>query len=172
MKRLDEKVVGAIFLALSGYSFASDLVTESYEEMTVANVAPLVVESLPSIPEPQQFLRDQIEFRTSEEKSFYVQSEIFYSAQITHGIHIGADKNISMSESTASRQAAPFLHSGPSTAPQFSILQPANTTLALGTQPQRRLSLTVDDWVFSATARVAILHSHNTGMTFSVRHGY
>jgi hypothetical protein len=172
MKRLNERTVSAIFLALSGYAFAGDVVIESHEEMTVANVAPLVVEPLSSIPEPQQFLRDQIEFRTSEEKSYYVQSEVFYSAQITHGLHIGAGKSRSMPEPTEPRQVTPFLHSGPSTAPQISILQPSNTTLALGTQPQRRLSLTVDDWVFSATARVAILHSHSTGMTFSVRHGY
>jgi hypothetical protein len=48
----------------------------------------------------------------------------------------------------------------------------SNATLTLGAQPQRRLSLIVDDWIFSGAARVAVLHSHDTGATLSVRHGF
>jgi hypothetical protein len=72
----------------------------------------------------------------------------------------------------AAQEASNFLHPGQSTALQLSIVELPNPTLTLRAQPQRRLSLTVDDWVFSGTARVAVLGSHNTGATFSVRHGF
>jgi hypothetical protein len=54
----------------------------------------------------------------------------------------------------------------------ISLVDLPNTTLVIGAQPQRRLSVTVDQWVFSATARLAILHSHSTGATVTVRRGF
>jgi len=90
---------------------------------------------------------------------------------IAHNYRFSAGKTRSTSEPTP-RQASNFLTPVRSTAPQLSIVQLPNTTLALRAQPQRRLSLTVNDWAFSATARVAILRSHDAGATLSVRHGF
>jgi hypothetical protein len=169
---LNERIVGAIFFILSGHAFADGLVIDSIEEMTVANIGPLHVELVPPIPDPQRYLQyHEMEFQSNQGKPFYAQIEDFYSVQIAHDFRFSAGNATSTSEPTP-RQASNFLTAFPSTVPQFSIVQLPNTTLTLRAQPQRRLSLTVNDWVFSATARVAILRSHDTGATLSVRHGF
>jgi hypothetical protein len=112
-----------------------------------------------------------MESQPNQGKSSYAQMADFYSAQVTHDFRFGAGKATPTPEPVL-QQASNFLHPGPSTTPQISIVQLPNTVLTLGAQPQRRLSLTVDDWVFSATARLAVLHSHDTGATVSVRHGF
>ena len=172
MTCLSERIVGAIFFLLSGYAFAEGLVIDSPGAMTVANIAPLPVELLPPIPEPQRYAqRYEMESQPNPGKPFYAQIEAFYAAQITRDFRLGTGKAAPTPEPVL-QHASDFLASGPSTAPQVSIVQLPNTTLTLGAQPQRRLSLTVDDWVFSATARVPVLHSHDTGATVSVRHGF
>ena len=172
MTCLSERIVGAIFFLLSGYASAEGLVIGSPEAMTVANIAPLPVEVVPPIPEPQRYMqRYEMESQPDQGKPFYAQIEAFYGAQITRDFHFGAGKAAPTPEPVL-QHASDFLAPGSSTAPQISIVQLPNTTLSLGAQPQRRLSLTVDHWVFSATARVPVLHSHDTGATVSVRHGF
>jgi len=112
-----------------------------------------------------------MESQSDQENPFYAQIKDFYSAPVTHDFRFGSGKATQTPEQIP-QQASSFLNSGPSTAPQLSIIQLPNTTLAPGAQPSRRLSLTVDNWVYSATARVAVLHSHNTGATLSVRRGF
>ena len=102
-----------------------------------------------------------MEFQSYPGKPFYAEIENFYSAPIRHDFRIGAGKATPKPEAVTPQKASGFLNMGPSTAPQLSIVQLPDTTLTLGAQPQRRLSLTVNDWVFSGTARVPLLHSHS-----------
>ncbi|MFM0212939.1 hypothetical protein PQQ96_36715 [Paraburkholderia sediminicola] len=172
MTRLSERIVGAIVLMLSGYAFADGLVIDSPEEMTIANIAPLPEKVVPPIPDPQRYFHPyEMEYQSDQEKPFYAQVENFYSTQVTHEVRFGAG-NTTPTPEAASQQAPNYLDLGPSTAPLLSIVQLPNETLTLGAQPQRKLSLTVNEWVFSGTARVAVLHSHDTGATLSVRHGF
>ncbi|BCF98112.1 hypothetical protein PPGU19_026810 [Paraburkholderia sp. PGU19] len=172
MTCLNERIAGIVFFVLSGYAFADGLIINSPEEMTVANLEPMPMELVPPIPEPLRYLhRYEMEFQASQGRPYYGQLEGFYSAQVTHEVRFGTGRAIPMPE-PAAQQASNFLHPGQSTAPQLSIVELPNPTLTLRAQPQRRLSLTVDDWVFSGTARVAVLGSHNTGATLSVRHGF
>jgi hypothetical protein len=157
---------------LSGYAFADGLFIDSPAEMTVASIEPLPVEHVLPIPNPQRFLQCyEMEFQSNQSKAFYSQIEDFYSAQVMRNFRFGAG-NATPAPEPAAPQASFFLHPGPSTALQLSIVQLPNTALTLHTQPQRRLSLTVNDWIFSATARLAVLHSHDTGATLSARHGF
>ena len=172
MTCLNERIVGAIFFILSGYAFAGGLVTDSPEQTTIANIALPPEAVVPPIPEPQSYLhRYEMEYQSDQGKPFYAQIENFYSTQVTHDFRFGAG-NAAPTPEAAPQQASDYLHLGPSTALQLTLVQLADPTLTLGAQPQRRLSLTVDEWVFSGTARVAVLHSHDTGATLSVRHGF
>jgi hypothetical protein len=172
MTCLNERIVGATLLMLSGFAFADDLVIDSPVEMTVTNIAPLPLEVVRSIPDPQRYLqRYEMEYQSNQAGPFYTQIENFYSAPLTHDIHFGAGE-VTPALRLARQPTSNYLNLGGSTAPQLSLVDLPNTTLVLGAQPQRRLSLTVDRWVFSATARVAILHSHSTGATVSVRRGF
>ncbi len=169
---LNERIVGVVFFALSGYAFADGLVISSPIEMTVANIEPIPMELVPPIPEPLRYWhRNEMEFQASQGAPFYGQIEGFYSAQVMHEFQIGTGKGIPMPE-PAPAQVSNFLHPGQSTAPILSIVELPNPTLTLRAQPQRKLSLTVDDWVFSGTARVAALGAHSTSATLSVRHGF
>ncbi|MBP0596044.1 hypothetical protein J8I87_41850 [Paraburkholderia sp. LEh10] len=171
MTCLRERIVGAIFFLLSGFAYGDGVAGVS-EEMTVANIARLPMEIVPPIPEPQRYLyRYEMESQSTQGAPFYAQVKDFYSAPLTHDFRFGGGE-AALTPDPAPRQAANVLPIGPSTAPQLSIVQLPNTTLTLRAQPQRRLSLIVDDWVFSATARLAVLRSHDTGATFSVRHGF
>jgi hypothetical protein len=174
MTCLNERIVAVTFFLLSNFAFAGDLVIDSPVEMTVTNIAPLPFEVVRSIPEPQRYLqRYEMEYQPDQAASapIYGQIENFYTARVNHDFLSGAGK-VTPALELAPQPTANYLHLGPSTAPRLSLVDLPNTTLALGAQPQRRLSLTVDQWVFSATARVAILHSHSTGATVSVRRGF
>lgn len=176
MTCLNEKVVGAIFLMLSSSAFADGFGVDSPETMTVANIAPYPVEVVPSIPDPQRYLqRYAMEYQPDNHADpFHVPFEGFYSADVTHDfpLHFGSAAGAAAPNDAASQMASNYLRLGPSTAPLVSIVDLPNSTLTLGAQPQRRLSVTVDSWVFSATARIAVFHSHSTGATVSVRRGF
>jgi hypothetical protein len=179
MTCLNEKIVGACFLVLSGYAFAEGAAMNASDTMTVANIAPTMpMEVVPSLPpETQTYLHQYaLEYQSNQPKPFLARMESFYSAPVAQDkYHYQFEKAASESSSASPYSAqspASYLHIGPSTAPQISIVQVPDSTLTLGAPPQRRLSLTVDDWVFSATARVAVLHSHDTGATVTVRHGF
>lgn len=177
MTCLNEKIVGAAFLMLSGYAYAQSTFMNAPETMTLANIAPMPMEVVPSLPEPQAYLhRYELEYQQNQVKPFYAQLENFYSAPVVKDkYHYEFAKSAPASGYGAQQAPLPssgYLHIGPSTAPQISILQVPDSTLNIGSQPQRRLSLTMDQWVFSATARVAILHSHSTGATVTVRRSF
>lgn len=184
MTCLNERIVGALVLMLSGYAYAEGAATELPETMTVANIATVPMEVGSSLPETTAYLhRYEMQYQAnqaSQTDPLFAQLENFYSAPIGTVGTVGKD-SFSFERKPAghpsARDAAPAsaanaLHIGPSTAPQISIVQLQNQTLTLGAQPQRRLSLTVDDWVFSATARLAVLKSHDTGATLTVRKGF
>jgi hypothetical protein len=172
MTCLNERVVGAIFFSLSGLAFAGDFVVNAPEEMTLANIAPPPAEFIAPIPEPQRYLHSyEMESAPDQAGPFYSQIENFYSAEMPHEFRFGGSKATPAPQGAA-QSTSNYLHLGPSTAPQLSIVELPNAALSLGSEPQRRLSLTVNDWVFSATARVAVLHSHTTGATLLVRHGF
>ncbi|CAD6546612.1 hypothetical protein [Paraburkholderia metrosideri] len=173
MTCLNEKVVGAIFLMLSGSAFADGLVVDSSDTMTVANIAPAPMEVIPPIPDPQRYLqRYSMEYQPDVHADpLYAQIGGFYSAQVTHDFQLPSGSTVG-SNDAAAHTAQGYLRMGPSSAPLISMIDLPNTTLTLGAQPQRRLSVSIDSWVFSATARIAVLHSHSTGATVSVRHGF
>ncbi|WP_042259961.1 hypothetical protein [Paraburkholderia heleia] len=179
MTCLNEKIVGAAFFMLSGYAVAQSTGVNIPETMTVANIPSMPMEVVPALPpEPQAYLhRYEMEYQANQPKPFYAQVEDFYSAPVAQDkYHYDFVKSVPGSRYGAQQQAAQpiadYLQMGPSTAPQISLLTVPDSTLNIGAQPQRRLSLTVDEWVFSATARVAILHSHSTGATVTVRRGF
>ena len=172
MTCLSERIVGVIVCLASGYAFADGFTVDSPEVMTVANIAPLPVELVPPIPQPQRYLyRYVMESQPNQGNPFHAQIEDFYSAPVTHDFRFGAGK-ATLTPEQMPHQASNSLNPGASSAPQLSIVQLQNTTLTTAAQPERRLSLTVNNWVYSATARVAVLHSHNTGATLSVRHRF
>ncbi|RKT20985.1 hypothetical protein B0G69_4354 [Paraburkholderia sp. RAU2J] len=172
MTCLNERIVGAILFVLSGFAFADSFIGNAPVEMTVTNIAPMPMEVGSAIAEPQRYLQHyEMEYQPSRGEPFYAQLDQFYTAQVTHEFRSGAAKTGSGTQ--APTQPTPgYLRMGPSTAPQLSLIDLPNTTLTLRAQPQRRLSLTVDQWVVSATARIAIFHSHSTGATVSVRRGF
>ncbi|MFL9965037.1 hypothetical protein PQR02_29090 [Paraburkholderia sediminicola] len=135
------------------------------------------MEVVPPIPQPGRYLQHyEMEHSSNQGGPFYTQIENFYSVRLEHDFRLGAGNATPTLTPTPGAAAQPaasnVLRLSPSTAPQLSIVQSANATLTLGTGPQRRLSLTVDDWVFSATARIAVFHSNSTGATLFVRHGF
>ncbi|SDE28902.1 hypothetical protein [Paraburkholderia lycopersici] len=177
MACLNKEIVGAVFLTLSGYAFAQSTVANDSETMTLANIAPMPMEVVPSLPEPQAYLhRYELEYQPDQQRPLFAQLENFYSAPVARDQYRYDFVKSAPGGSAGTRQAAQpgsgYLRMGPSTAPQISLLQVPDSTLTIGAQPQRRLSLTVDQWVFSATARVALLHSHSTGATITVRRGF
>jgi len=172
MACLNERIVGAVCLLLSGYALADGPIADAPEEMTVASIAPLPVEVVPPIPGPQTYLhRYEFQYQAQQHAPFDTQLQDFYSAQITYDYRFGAAKR-APAPGLTQQQTSSDLHLGAPAVSALAITQLPDTTLSIGAQPQRRLSLTVDDWVFSATARVAILHSHSTGATLSVRRGF
>lgn len=173
MACLNEKVVGAIFLMLSGPVFADGSLFDSSDTFTVANIAPNPVDVVPPIPDPQRYFQHfAMEYQPDNHADpFTAQNESFYSAQVTHGFQLHS-ASTSGSGITAPQPASNYLLMGLSSNPVVSMVDLPNTTLTLGAQPQRRLSVAIDSWVFSATARIAVLHSHSTGATVSVRHGF
>jgi hypothetical protein len=174
MTCLKERVAGAMFLLLSGYAFADGAIADSSETMTVANIAPMPADSLPPIPEPERYLSPYaMEYRSIPEAPFNAGLTDFYSAQVPDRFRFDTGQ-AGLAPKSAPKQLSPaFLNTGgPSTSPQISIVQLPDPAFEIGAQPQRKLSLIVNDWGFSATARVALLHSHQTGLTLSVRHGF
>ncbi|MCC8403115.1 hypothetical protein LJ655_14665 [Paraburkholderia sp. MMS20-SJTN17] len=182
-----ERIVGALFVVMSSYAYAGGPFGDAPEKMMVANIVASPVEVVPPIPEPRHYLEQQqryaMEYRRDQGKPFYAQIENFYSVDVTRDVRPGTSKSLAsagpqfapVSESdaqAAARDASNPLHLGPSTGPQLSLVQMNGSVLSIGQSPQRRLSLTVNDWVFSGTARVAILHSHDTGATLIVKHGF
>jgi hypothetical protein len=179
MTCLNERMVGAVLLMLGGSAFAGSPATDAPEAITVANIAPMPVEVVAPPPEPQAYLfHYAMEQQASQPKGFFAQMDQFYSAQLGHTYTFvkqpapGSGSGSSTSAAASTSPSAQFLDTGPSTAPQISIVQLPTSNTALGAAPQRKLSLTVDDWVFSGTARVAVLHSHDSGATLTVRHGF
>ncbi|CAM2153029.1 MAG: hypothetical protein V4793_11580, partial [Paraburkholderia tropica] len=176
MTCLNERIVGAIIFMLSGYAFADGIATDAPGTLTLANIAPtLPMEVVAAIPEPQRYVyRYEMAYQSRTPGAPETQFENFYSADVAHEYRFADAKAAAGSAppGAAGQPAQAYLRMGPSTAPQLSIMQIPNSTLTLGAQPQRRLSLIVDDWVFSGTARVAVLHSHDTGATLTVRHGF
>ncbi|MEW9581976.1 hypothetical protein [Paraburkholderia sp. DGU8] len=172
MTCLNERVVCVIFVLHSGFAFAGDFAFDSPAPMTVANIPTLPVEVIAPVPQPGTYLQHyEMEHASNQDSPFHTQIENFYSAPLTHQFQFGA-ANTSPTRDPALQPASNVLHLTASTAPQLSIVESANATLTIGSGPQRRLTLKVDDWVFSATARIAILHSHSTGATLFVRRGF
>ncbi|WP_028219831.1 hypothetical protein [Paraburkholderia oxyphila] len=171
MACLNERIVGAVCLLLSGYALADGPVADAPEEMTVASIAPMPVEIVAPIPGPQSYLqRYDFQYQAQQHAPFDTQLTNFYSAQVSHDFRFGAGK--ASTPGPAPQQTSSDLHLGGPPVPALTITQLPDTTVLVGAQPQRRLSLTVNDWVFSATGRVAILHSHSTGATLSVQRGF
>jgi hypothetical protein len=157
---------------LSGFAFAGDPSGNLPEEMKVSNIAPMPMEVLAPIPEPQRYIqRYAMQYQSNQRASNDTRFENFYSAEVLHDFHYGAAADASSAPQLSAQAVSDYLHLQTATA-QLSLVDLPNTTLTLRAQPQRRLSLTVDQWVFSATARIAIFHSHSTGATVSVRRGF
>lgn len=180
----NERIVVALFIVMWGNAYAGGPTGDAPAGMMVANIVPSPVEVVPPIPEPRHYFEQQrfvMEYQGDHGKPFYAQIDNFYSVDLTHDVHPGgAPKSLAsagpqfapVSEpgaDAAAKDASNTLLIGPYTGPQISIVQMNGSVLSIGQSPQRRLSLTVDQWVFSGTARVAVLHSHDTGATLIVK---
>ncbi|MEM5294933.1 hypothetical protein VSR82_11370 [Burkholderia sp. JPY481] len=178
-----------VLVLMSGYAFAGGPFGDVPQAMIVANIVASPVEVVPPIPEPRRYFEQQrqqryaMEYQGDRGKPFYAQMENYYSVDLARDVQLGTAKApvsfgpafAPLSEpgaNAAAQSASNSLRMGPSTAPQISIVQMNGSVLSIGQSPQRRLSLTVDNWVFSGTARVAILHSHDTGATLIVKRRY
>ncbi|MBB5443944.1 MULTISPECIES: hypothetical protein [unclassified Paraburkholderia] len=182
----NERIVGALLVLMSGYAFAGGPFGDVPQAMMVANIVASPVEVVPPIPEPRRYFEQQryaMEYRGDQGKPFFAQMENYYSVDVTRDAQLGTAKALMSSgpefapvsepgAKAVAQNASNPLHLGPSTAPQLSIVQMNSSVLSIGASPQRRLSLTIDNWVFSGTARVAILHSHDTGATLIVKRRY
>jgi hypothetical protein len=175
----NERIVGAMLFMLSGYALAGGLTSDSPETMVVANIVPMPVEVVPPIPEPRRYFQQQryaMEYQATQGKPFYAQIENFYSANLKRDFRLDEGKGTAplgvdagFAPAADAKQQANSLHFTSATGPQLSIVQMNGSTLSIGASPQRRLSLIVDDWVFTGTARVAIFRSHDTGATLIVK---
>ncbi|MEX3787715.1 hypothetical protein [Paraburkholderia sp. BR14374] len=175
-----------VLVLMSGYAFAGGPFGDVPQAMMVANIVASPVEVVPPIPEPRRYFEQQryaMEYQGDRGKPFYAQMENYYSVDLARDAQLGTAKALVSSgpefapvsepgANAAAQSASNALRMGPSTAPQISIVQMNSSVLSIGQSPQRRLSLTVDNWVFSGTARVAILHSHDTGATLIVKRRY
>ncbi|MGF6445973.1 hypothetical protein QF002_006849 [Paraburkholderia youngii] len=182
----NERIVGVVLVLMSGYAFAGGPFGDVPQAMMVANIVASPVEVVPPIPEPRRYFEQQryaMEYQGDRGKPFYAQMENYYSVDLARDTQLGTAKALVSSgpefapvsepgANAAAQSASNALRMGPSTAPQISIVQMNSSVLSIGQSPQRRLSLTVDNWVFSGTARVAILHSHDTGATLIVKRRY
>ncbi|MBC8722316.1 hypothetical protein F6X37_12110 [Paraburkholderia sp. 31.1] len=182
----NERIVGAVLVLMSGYAFAGGPFGDVPQAMMVANIVASPVEVVPPIPEPRHYFEQQryaMEYHGDQGKPFFAQMENYYSVDVTRDVQLGTAKALVSSgpefapvsepgAKPAAQNASNPLQLGPSTAPQLSIVQMNSSVLSIGESPQRRLSLTIDDWVFSGTARVAVLHSHDTGATLIVKRRY
>ncbi|WP_233856049.1 hypothetical protein [Paraburkholderia sp. HD33-4] len=185
----NERIVGVVLVVMSGYAFADGPLGEVPQAMMVANIVASPVEVVPPIPEPRRYFEQQrqqhyaMEYQGDRGKPLHPQMENYYSVDVTRDVRLGTSKALASSgpefapasepgAKAAVQDAANPLGLGASTAPQLSIVQLNGSSLSIGQSPQRRLSLTVDDWVFSGTARVAVLHSHDTGATLIVKRRY
>ncbi|MGF6288569.1 hypothetical protein QFZ98_000402 [Paraburkholderia youngii] len=181
-----ERIVGVVLVLMSGYAFAGGPFGDVPQAMMVANIVASPVEVVPPIPEPRRYFEQQryaMEYQGDRGKPFYAQMENYYSVDLARDTQLGTAKALVSSgpefapvsepgANAAAQSASNALRMGPSTTPQISIVQMNSSVLSIGQSPQRRLSLTVDNWVFSGTARVAILHSHDTGATLIVKRRY
>ncbi|MGF6484917.1 hypothetical protein FSB08_12925 [Paraburkholderia sp. JPY432] len=181
-----ERIVGVVLVLMSGYAFAGGPFGDVPQAMMVANIVASPVEVVPPIPEPRRYFEQQryaMEYQGDRGKPFYAQMENYYSVDLARDTQLGTAKALVSSgpefapvsepgANAAAQSASNALRMGPSTAPQISIVQMNSSVLSIGQSPQRRLSLTVDNWVFSGTARVAVLHSHDTGATLIVKRRY
>ncbi|MGF6837503.1 hypothetical protein QF001_001370 [Paraburkholderia youngii] len=182
----NERIVGVVLVLMSGYAFAGGPFGDVPQAMMVANIVASPVEVVPPIPEPRRYFEQQryaMEYQGVRGQPFYAQMENYYSVDLARDTQLGTAKALVSSgpqfapvsepgANAAAQSASNALRMGPSTAPQISIVQMNSSVLSIGQSPQRRLSLTVDNWVFSGTARVAILHSHDTGATLIVKRRY
>jgi hypothetical protein len=182
----NERIVGVVLVLMSGYAYAGGPFGDVPQAMMVANIVASPVEVVPPIPEPRRYFEQQryaMEYQGDRGKPFYPQMENYYSVDVARDVRPGTAKALVSSgpqfapasepgANAAAQNASNPLHLGPSTAPQVSIVQMNSSVLSIGASPQRRLSLTIDDWVFSGTARVAVLHSHDTGATLIVKRRY
>lgn len=190
MTCLNETIVGAMLFSLGGFAFAGGPGTDSSEGMMVANIAPLPPETAALAPEPRHFLH---RFETTPQPPAPTASNegpalfpftpsvarIDDTVDSAYAVQPGYDvRRIAVSPATSPGQApgqsagaagTGALRGLPSSVAQVSIVQWNNEDSKLGSQPQRGLQVRTDDWVVSASARVALFRSHETGATVYVR---
>ncbi|ALS60364.1 hypothetical protein [Pandoraea norimbergensis] len=193
MTCLNETIVGAMLFSLGGFAFAGGPGTDSSEGMMVANIAPIASmppETAALAPEPRHFLH---RFETTPQPPAPTASNegpaLFPFTPSVARIDDTVDSAYIVPPSydvrhlTGSAAASPGQPPGqatgstgtsalrglPSSVAQVSIVQWNNEDSKLGSQPQRGLQVRTDDWVVSASARVALFRSHETGATVYVR---
>lgn len=189
MTCLNETIVGAMLLSLGGFAFAGGPGTDSSEGMMMANIAPIPPETAAMAPEPRHYLHH---FETTPQQPPpsvanqgpalfpYAPSvarveetvDSAYVVQPEYDVrHLSATAPAApgLPGQPAGQANASLLHGLPSSVAQVSIVQWNNEDSKLGSNPQRGLQVRTDDWTVSASARVALFRSHDTGATVYVR---
>ncbi|CAB3807981.1 hypothetical protein [Pararobbsia alpina] len=166
-------IIGALFFVPGGSAFADGAIGESREVEIVANIASPQVEVLPAIPSPQQYMHQyQMEYLSNSEKQLYAQMDNYYIAPIPKEHRYERASASPYPDSAPQQLVTRYLDVVESAKPLIQIVQVPDYGLTNVLHYQRRLALTIDQWVFSATARVSLDHSHNMGANLFVRHGF
>jgi hypothetical protein len=166
-------IIGVLLLVPGASAFADGPVGESRGVETVANIASPYVEVLTGIPDAQSYIHHyEMEYSSNPGNPFRAQIEQYYLAPIPYD-HRYDGKNASADSDRPSQQrVTSYLDIAHSTGPLIQLVQLPDYGSANVLHPQRRLTLTLDQWDFSATARVSLNHSHSTGANLSVRRGF
>ncbi|WP_301236289.1 hypothetical protein [Pandoraea cepalis] len=184
MTCLGKWMIGACVVTLSGVAIAEGANSGSSEQMMLANVGPGPLPiHVPQPPPPVSvaavpavrvtlypFGREGPEPTAQADDSAFLYTRI---ESINSALPTADNGHVDWIDTSTSEPAARPTHSylkiGPSTAPQLSLVQWANTDDKLGSDPKRGLSLKTEDWTFSASARVPLLRSHDFGATIYVK---
>ncbi|CAG4894862.1 hypothetical protein [Paraburkholderia saeva] len=168
-----EGVIGALILVPGASAFADGPVGESWGVETVANIASPHMEVLSAIPDPQSYIhRYEMEYSSTQDNPFRAQIDQYYLAPIPYDHRYDHTAASSDPDRPSQQRVMNYLDVVHSAGPLIQIVQLPEYGSANVAHPQRRLTLILDQWNFSATARVSLNHSHTMGANLSVRRGF
>lgn len=168
-----EWIIGAVLFALGGSVYAGGAVDGYPETENVANIDSSQVENISPIPEPQQYTyRYEMKYLSSPIKPFYTKIDDYYITPIPYKHRYQRTTSDLYLDPIPQLRSNNYFSIAQSTEPLIQLVQLPDYSSIYVLHPQRRLSLTVDQWSFSATARVSLTHSHDMGTTFFVRYGF
>lgn len=168
-----EWVIGAVFLALAGPVLAEGPIGGVPEVVAFANIVPLLPEAVTEIPPARQYLyRYAMEYSAPAPEPMQALLHDYYVTSTILQRHQYQPTAAALNpEPLPKAPAAHYLAVLPSAVPDIQLIQIPDQSSVFNS-PQRRLSVTINDWNFSGTARLSILHASSTGASLTVRHKF